>query len=163
VTIAYAGLFALPIQYARATLAASPTWQGVLGASDANDALAKMFTGETDEHAAGDARPRALIDIAGSYGGQKVSSTGFLHGSEIEVVFEIDTPAAYQGDSARRDARVWFYNLLGGILSDLEALAGQAGYLNILEIREQNTGRADPKENDGDDFWVSIIHLIWQG
>lgn len=162
-SLAYTGNFALPIQYARATLAASTTWQGILGASNASDALAKMFTGETDENAAGDARPRALIDIAGSYSSDKVSSTGFLHGSEIEVVFEIDTPAAYQGDSSRREARVWFYNLLGAILAEMEALAGQAGYLNILNFREQNTGRVDPKENNGDDFWVSIVHLVWQG
>lgn len=162
-SLAATGIFGLPVYYAMQTLAASTTWQGALGAANSNGALAHIFQGETDEHASGDMRPRALMDVAQGNNFDKVSDTGFLGRGPVEMVLEVPTPPAYQGDANRRDARVWFYNLLGGILADMQALAGTAGYLNIIGFEEQTTGRADPKENNGDDFWVSVWHLNWLG
>lgn len=157
------GPFALAVNYAMQTLAASATFQALVGAANQAAALAFIEWGETDEHNVAQAMPRAYIDVAGENDWEKVSDTGFLANGRLEMVLEIPTPALYQGAANRRDARVWFYNNLGGILADMQALAGQAGYLNIIKFDEQNTGRADPKENDGADFWVSIWNLTYLG
>lgn len=161
--LAPSGPFALAVNYGMQTLAASPTFQALVGAINAAAALPFIKWGETDEHDATQAMPRAFIDVAGENDWDKVSDTGFLANGHLEMVLEIPTPTIYQGAANRRDARVWFYNNLGGILSDMQGLAGQAGYLNIIKFSENNTGRADPKENDGADFWVSIWNLTYLG
>lgn len=160
-SVAPTGIVSLPIYYAQLTLAASTACQALLGQSSAAGALSKMFLGETDENSAADERPRMLTDMIDDFSREKVSTTGFLGAGTVEAVFEIPTPPQYAGSV--RDARGWFYNQIGLILADVEALAGSGGYLNIVADGITAIGRADPKDNDGVDFWVACLDLKWQG
>ncbi|MDE2100765.1 MAG: hypothetical protein KGL39_26200 [Patescibacteria group bacterium] len=157
------GIIALPLYYAALTLAQSSTLQTLLGQVDATSALTKIFYGETDENAAGDERPRVLIDLIDDFARAKLDTTSWIGTGTIEALFEIPTPTLYQGESNRRDARIWFYDQVGQILADVEALAGSAGYLNVIASKITVIGRADPKDNNAQDFFVAAVDLQWQG
>jgi hypothetical protein len=161
VSVSPTGIVSLPLYYAQQTLAASVTFQGLMQVSTSAAAAARVFIGETDENADGDARPRALLDHIDDIGFDKITTTGLLGNGTVECIIEVPTPAAYAG--VVRDARIWFYNALGGVLSEMFALAGVGGYLNILGYKITAIGRADPKDNDGADFWVCDLDLNWQG
>ena len=160
-SVAPTGIVCLPVYYAQQTLAASATFQGLMGVSSAAAAAAKIFFGETNENEDGDLRPRALLDHIGQIGFDKITTTGFIGGGTVEAVIEVPTPPQYE--AVVREARKWFYNQIGAVLSELFALAGQAGYLNILNYRIDTIGRADPKDNDGANFWICDMDLVWQG
>jgi hypothetical protein len=161
VSVSPTGIVSLPLYYAQQTLAASATFQGLMQVSSPAAAAAKVFFGETDENADGDARPRALIDHIEDIDFEKITTTGLLGNGTVECIIEVPTPPQYAG--IVRDARTWFYNQLGAVLSEMFALAGVGGYLNILSYKITALGRADPKDNDGADFWVCDLDLNWQG
>lgn len=162
-TLAATGLYSLPVHYGRLTLAASATFRDLVGAADADAALAKIHHGEIDEDNPLLGMPRCLLNVTGEMEGEKVSTTGFLHKGQLELVIEVETPEAYKGPAGRRDARTWFQNAIGAIASEIEALAGQGGYLNILKWNDKNCGRADPKDNNGKEYYVAVIYWDWQG
>ena len=163
--IAGSGLMLVPVLAAANTLAASPTLQSLLGVQSAQAALLKMFTGETDEHADSDIRPRVLLDFLDGGTWERSSTTFYLGNGTVECVLEIPTPETLLGDDQRRAAREWFYQAVGNVLMEMMANSVQANgdYLNVITYTLQLIGRADPKENDGPDFWVCVLDLVWKG
>lgn len=155
------GIFSLPLYYGRKTLAGAATFRSLVGAVDATAAEKWIFEGEVDENLVTDESPRAIMAIDSGHRFSRISTTGWQGQGPLLMVLEVPTPAKYR--DSRRDARVWWLNTVGAIIAEMQALAGVAGYLNIIEFAEENTGRADPKEENGADFWVSVWHLNWLG
>lgn len=162
-TVASTGLVSLVINYGALTIAGCSTFQDLVGAADAASALPRIIRGESDETNPAHAMPRALLSMTGDMQGEKVSTTGFLRKGQLECILEIPTPEAYRGIASRRDARIWFEDAVGAFLSELEVLAGQPGYLNIINWNNRNHGRADPKEDNGDEYYVAVLIFDWLG
>ena len=158
-----AGIVSLPMYYAQQTLAASATLQGLFDVSTAADAAKHILMGESDEHADTDIRPRVLLDVLDGFSFEKTSNTAFLGDGTVEAVLELPAPPDLQGDANFRTGRLWFYNQVGLILTDCQPLFGTPGYLNVLNFSITSIGRADPKENDGEEFFVAVLDLKWQG
>jgi hypothetical protein len=163
VNVTPVAIVALPIYYARLTLAQSATLQALLQQANAENALTKIFYGETNEHEDRDERPRVLLDMIDDFSRAKLDTTSWIGAGTVEALLEIPTPVQYQGAANRRDARIWFYNQVGLMLQDVEALAGTGGYLNIIASKITVIGRADPKDNNDEDFFVCALDLQWQG
>jgi len=78
------------------------------------------------------ARPFALVGLgenfdlvqSGAGAGNSYSASG-----KLLLFIEADAPAEYS--EGFQDAGMWWANLLGGIVGEMSALAGRAGYLDI--------------------------------
>lgn len=148
--VAAAGMFSLPLDYLRDMLANSSnfqTWTTTLNAT-----AAKART-----HVIGAADTATLpLAVVGWASFERESTSGgsrnfFEGGGPIALLF-----VAAAGADTEENEGFTFVNDIGGILADVEALAGQAGYLDIKRISLEEIWRTEPDEDRAqtdDDQW----------
>lgn len=122
----------LPIANLRRLLSESATFQTIVGAGNATDALPYIYLGEASDDGT-QGRPRAIV---GSPGGRrlcKTSTTGWKLEGALFVALEFNTdPVA----STVQDAYATFAQQVEDILDEMATLAGQDDYLDVIEFQE---------------------------
>jgi len=167
--VAASGFVSKPLGYLRTTLAASSTFQTWTGAADATEALDYIYvvstpTDDADDEANVPDAPFALVDW-----GEDFARTAEADGARNHFVLSGSLALLLRGavdaDHDDADAAMTFLNAVGGIMADLEALAGTAGYLDIREMsfieRPARPG-TDEAQTHGD-FYQVIIRVEFAG
>ncbi len=149
-------------------IAASATFQAIVGAADAAAALAFVqileATDKDDEHP----RPRAIVKFGSDFASQKLGTATWNSGGTVEVCFEF-LPA--DAGETRAENLLAFANEVGLILSECSDLAGQgdAGdgetYLNVVEWTSQNGPPefSDPQHENGELYLIDDYAARWEG
>jgi len=126
------GLFSLPVDYLRKTIAGSSTFRTLTGAADAAAALAFAHAFEVTGASLDD--PFFAVVEYGTDWARNRHAGGtnnfFEQESGLHVWFH---QTIAQADEV--DAMLAFTNSIGAILSEMEQLSGTAGYLDIRATR----------------------------
>jgi hypothetical protein len=156
-----AGLFSLPMKYLRDALAQSSNFQAWVEADNATEALESIHLVKISGSSY--TRPFALIDFGEDYdrfreAGGNVSH--FVPSGSLLLMFEMDV--ASENEDSWQDACLAFTNTVGAIIADIEALSGQAGYLNIKhwELKKLQRSLEDEEITEGD-YYMMIIEAEW--
>jgi len=124
-----AGMISLPLKYLRDTVAASSTFQGWVGVANAEEAAERVHYVAVE----GAQMPFALVDWEANFA-RRAEGGGtrywFAGEGDLVLVFR----AAVSSDDDAGEAAVKFLNKCGGVIADMEAIAGTAGYLDISAI-----------------------------
>lgn len=153
-----------PINDGRALLAASTTFQTLVGADDATAALESIFRAGMTPDVAG-SRPFALLMQGSQRNLSQNSSSGYANHGSLYLHLEVDVPDDHLGETAAKweAAELWFFGQLGNILNEMLALSQAGGYLAVREAQAIVAGvRPDKtqRETDGDFFWARW-ELLW--
>lgn len=154
--VAAAGMFSLPLDYLRDMLANSSNFQTWTGTATAVAAKARTFVIGADDD---ETLPLAVVGWQ-SFARQSVGSGSRNH-------FEGSGPlwlvliASAASDTEENEAFT-FVNNVGAIIADVEALAGQAGYLDIRSIDLDYLERTEPNEDEAQtagDTWQAAFTI----
>lgn len=152
------GLAALPLQNFRITLAASTTFQELVGAANAAEALERVLWWELT----GEDLNRAAVRFADQVVSRKTFDS-LTTGGGINVVGEFTLPEEYVGDA--ENTAIMALNKTGQINRELFSLgiSDPATYLNITNIEIHDIGYFDRNERNA--VWGWGFHLLveWQG
>ncbi|MBE3131955.1 MAG: hypothetical protein IMZ55_00650 [Acidobacteria bacterium] len=166
-----AGPLMLPLKYLRDTIAASDTFQDWTFSGNAAAASAHVHYAALPVPAAG--REHTLAELQGyrpfaiigqhSDGGYHTvadavtSGNEFYEGGVLRVVIEADVAPAVIDDYA--EVEIQFLNKVGGVVSEIKALAGTAGYLNIRRISVHGPWRNNEAERlkEGDAIFALLL------
>jgi len=162
------GIRSKPLFKLAQLIAASATFQAVVGAADAAEALASIqileATDRDDEHP----RPRAIVKLGADFSSQRVGVGTWNAAGTVEVCFEFnraDTTATHA------ENLLAFADKVGAILTECSALAGigDAGdgesYLNVVEWTAQN-GPPDfssVQNENGELYLIDDYSARWEG
>lgn len=157
------GPLSLPLTNLQTILANCATFQEWVGADNAEAAKARIYLVAVDEGSY--IRPYALV-AQGDEWKRELSAGGAGHvfqpSGNLFLMFEANVSEAYQSD--HRDAELEFTNKIGTIIKEMEALAGQSGYLtvNYINYKEEGPSRSseDERETQGD-FYQVILEVGW--
>ena len=164
-----------PISNARALLAASATFQDLVGAEDADGALASIYVPALLPPAEADPegnwlsalRPLAILDQGDEREMSAQAAGAYGDGGTVLVHLEADVPEAYAGETTAKHAAAaqWFYKAVGDIWSEILALGHEGGYLAVERIRLLS-GPARPelrdRQTEGDHYQVGF-EVRWRG
>lgn len=153
------GLLGLPLKYLRAQVANSITFQGVVGAIDADEAAAFISVGEADDTQT--APPRAIIRWPEEASIGRISQLSHNWSASIELSFEFPTDENYLNDY--ENAYASFVADVGEVIREILAVTGQGGFLNVTGIRIGPIGCAVIEENDGVPFFVCHTVVSFEG
>jgi hypothetical protein len=158
------GAIALPGENLRTLLANSVTFQALVGAGDATEAATKIDYPAIDDSSY--SRPRALIYQHDEWDHPAVSrgaAAYFAEGGTLYLALERDISSSYQADGQEENAYLEFVNQVGTILTELEALANTAGYLQVRRIRpaEGPERLAIERETGGEHFYRVVLQVDW--
>jgi len=154
------GMLSLPLHYLRLTVAGSSNFQTWVGAANATEALARVYPILTDTLTL----PLAAVDFADNFRRSLFASdvrNWFKQEGDLAVLFR----ASIDSEHNEADAAYTFLNSVGAIISDMEALAGKPGYLDISGITV-DAGPQRPLEDEKKtigDFYEIIFRIEWQG
>ena len=159
-SVAPSGMFSKPLHNLRLTVAGSSNFQTWVSAGNATAALARVYPIFSTSYTL----PMAAVDFAENF--QRSMHAGgarnwFTQEGDLALLFRGSVNAAH--DEA--DAAYTFLNTIGAVLSDMEALAGTAGYLNIISmILDEGPQRPleDEKATIGD-FYEVIFRVGYDG
>jgi len=151
-TVAPTGLFSLPVDYLRKTVAGSSTFRTLTGAATPTAALAFIhaFDATGSDLAAGF---YAVVEY-GEEWARVMHAGGTNNFFDQEGRLQLWFTQAIT-EAVTSDAGYAFANALGAIISEMEQLSGTAGYLDIQEIRlVEGPGRPEEDEaaSNGDFF-----------
>lgn len=168
-----AGPLSLPLSHCRTLIAACPSFQTWAGAASAADAEAfihlvgppppanrKAYT--PAELAA--LRPLVIVDSppssAPAYESRRIALKTYRPGGRLFVTFEDDVLAEDAQDF--EETKLRYLNHLGGVISDIEDLAGTANYLSVLSLHQSWIRRAAKSEvpTQGD-YIVGALMIEW--
>lgn len=162
-----------PYRLLRAMLGESQAWRALVGAATAEAALARVHLYAPDPPADGRGyepgelvRPLAVLEpgpeswqLTGAGAGLR---NEFAAGGTLAVRFEL--PVDPVNADNERWAEVAARNQLGGVLSDLRALSGTPGALNVSGIRILELARiAEAHAASEDDHWQATVEIQWWG
>lgn len=147
-----------PLEGIRELLAASPTFQTLVGAANATEARAHIYLAEIDSPR--DKRPFGLVDHGDEWNANRSSAANTYRATgEVMVEIEADVPADH---TTAAQTRQWMLQLIGDILADLLRLANTGQYLTIDTASVFEAVRADELEISGQgDFVLAILRLTW--
>lgn len=150
----------LSIDAARALIAATPTFQALVGADDATEALEFIYVGGIPK---GTAAPVAMVDVGDDFN-FAISAGGaanyFRDGGGIAFYLEADIAEANR--DGYTDAAYDFYNTVGGIVNDFDALAGTAGMLAVRNVSTKaGPFRSDPHTEPNEHYYAVWLELLW--
>lgn len=154
-----------PLEYLRASLAASATFQTLVGAANATEALDAIYYHAPPPPADGSEytpeylsafRPCAVVSYPESGIGESshvATGSGFGFTRSGRVIVQLWGNATLDEDGKydpSTDALTWG-NAVGGIISDIEAVAGVAGYLAIetMTVDVIFTNATDTEDGEG--------------
>lgn len=154
-----AEMISLPLHYLRLMVADSAAFRTWVGAANQAEALARVYINRETSPT----RPFAVVAWATNWGREATSGGArnyFEQVGDLMLMLEDDIAAGL--DEA--DAYYTFTNTIGAILAEIEALAGTAGYLNIMSITVEN-GPARPdsdEEQTTSDFYQVLYRIGFQ-
>lgn len=165
-------LFAHAIRALKWLLAASATFQAVVGAANAQEALAFIYEYAADDTADDNGqmknpRPRAIVN-PGRLEGEKVAYHSFKHAGTVLFALEFPPPASVRGDFGAE--LHWFAETLAGILADMETLEGQAinddaPYTHLVISDRwcviEGPGMAIKDEENNELFYGAVVEIDW--
>lgn len=151
---------ALPRSYLAATLAASAAFQTWTGTANPTAALARIFFEETTPDKA---TPIAIV-TSNSYDRTKIAGgtrNYFMGRGELYLFFrDVVLKGESTVDSDIQASLDLFENNVGQTIDDMEALAGQAGYLDIERMHPDGpVARVEFQEAEAvaaGSFWESF-------
>jgi hypothetical protein len=149
-------------------LAASATFQDLVGAADADEALLSVHCPEaTDE----DVRPYAIVGPAPDWRTRKVGTAMWASEGEAQITIEASVPEAHS--ESTKDELVYFKNRADGIVTDMQVLAGRGesvpgeSHINLIRMTIEDLGRVDVSElphnalGDQTSVWWTVIRVEW--
>lgn len=149
------GILSLPLSYLETTVANSSTFQTWTGTANAAAAKARIHIGR--------AASTADLPLAGvGFGGEfrryiETAPSDFQTDSVVELFFTDN----FSSSLSEEDAAYTFLNQVGPIMSDIETLSVQAGYLSIDEWSiKWGPERTDTDEEQTLDYIFSIAFNI---
>jgi hypothetical protein len=117
----------------KSLIAASSTFQTMVGAASAAAAKASIYLGAYTP-AGAIARPFALVSSVSADRFSKTGLSGWVENGSFKILIERDIAAGYQPDDRQNDAELEFRNLIGKLLEEIADLSCQPGYLVLRSI-----------------------------
>jgi hypothetical protein len=152
-------LLKAPIVDLQNWVAASPTFQALVGAGNATEALESIYF----QDAPGNwTSTRAIVGTKGGRSVTKTGTTTWSLNSPLFVVFEIDQSAYFTGGVINHNAAALnFMGQIEAILDDLLPLCGTTvdgvTFPDIVKVEETGAPLPfDPSENQGKYFWGTL-------
>lgn len=162
-----AGSLSKTLLHFKNLIAASTTFQSVVGADDATEALAFILEFWADEKDEDEQIPNAVIRHLGGLEANRTSTTGWLYTGPILMLFTFPATGDYADKSEFRNAGIDFTNKVGAILDEMKTLVatdpGAGPYLNITSIELVELGQMDPKETNGIHAWAADFIVNHEG
>jgi len=155
------GVMSLPLANLEIIIANSSAFQAWAGAAD--DVAAKDNIHLVNVPDAVLVRPFALVGFADKWKAQKTAEFFHEKRGELFLMFESDVLLANQASEA--DAVFAFMNVVGAVISEVLALAGTNGFLNVTEV-EMTTNPMRITDEDAqmlDDYYTVEFSVIWDG
>ena len=158
------GIMTTALASVRTVLSESETFQALVGASDASEALAYIHYGRV---VPGD-RPFALVSLA-EWEYQRVAGGAKSHfrpvSGAVAVLIAADISTEYVGDAgdAPENAYLEFLNRLEGVVVDLAAIAGVNQNLPIRHVGFWDEPPMLSGLNENDDYYFEWLILGWGG
>lgn len=161
------GIRSKPLYKMAQLIAASVTFQAVVGAADAAAALLSVYVYEGIDKDDTHPRPRAIIGFGPDWNARKIGTGARFYGGTIEICFEFNQA---DGTADNPGNLLAFADTVGAIINECEALAGvgDAGdgetYLNVVEFTAQ--GRPDfssEKAENGQSYLIDNYLARWEG
>ncbi|SRR5258708_35555087 len=158
-------------------IASSATFQSLVGALTAAQALLHVATIADDTEGAGTTRPRAIVTPSEGFGLRCISLDRFAARFASDVSFEIVPSAAIEAETTSED-RYWdemtaFCNTLDAIFNDVIGIQGAGtGYvsgqsqvrLHSIELLEMGTGelevRAEGQQGETATYFLGATYRV---
>lgn len=167
------GYLAVPFAALRATVAASATFQEVVGAADAAEAKLSIYLQLGDDELEPNRapedpklkhpRPRAVVATANDWVRDRKGAAEWQPASSLWLSFEFPIPAEYAG--VHNDEALWFLNQVGAILAEMEA-ARDADTEGLYLPFHRLAFLDDPMPGDDDlhveNFWGATLVVTYQ-
>jgi hypothetical protein len=152
----------------RRLIAASTTFQTVVGAANATAALDSIYILEATDKDDEDPRPRAIVRFGNEFNVRQVGTRAWAASGTVGVCFEFDPD-----DTAATKAAnlLVFAELVGEIINECRALAGTGNdgdgetYLNAVEWSAAS-GPPDycaPQHENGESYLIDDYTVRWEG
>lgn len=162
--VAASSALALSKAKLRAALSLSATFQAARGVGNAADALESIYLAAKfakDEREFASLRPFAVVGTHAELGYDRDSggTKNYLVASGA-VYFYLTANDADPTNPG--DASIEWDNLLGGVMEDLEALAGLDDNLSIRQMAIEGYGHSDEDGNRAQQpFWFALVRVEW--
>jgi len=159
------GPVALPLENLRTLLANSSNFQTWVSAADADAAKAHIYRVAVDAPYAAK-RPFACVRHFNPAENEHESVSGgagntFVERGALELYFEAAVASGHQASHA--DAELQFLNDVGSFLSDMDALSGTDGYLNMTGwsfLAGPQRASEDESQSEGD-YMQCLLRIEW--
>lgn len=157
------GRLSLPLHYLRNTLAASSTFQSLVGAVSAAAALEFIYYGSaTDES---EPPPRCIVRHLAGEMAERVSNTSWSGSGPLMLLFTLENPTDEQAEGYG-EKYLYVSNQLGSIIDEMLELARNPGagpYLDLTNVSLELIGQWDPDSENGRDYWEGEFVVNWKG
>lgn len=158
--VAPAGIFSLPLKYLRDTLAASASFQVWVGAADATEAAARVFYVST----AAMTLPLAVLDWGAGDLEADAGGSRSWYRQEGELLLLLRGSVSSSEDADEAAEAMNFMNTIGVIVSEVLALSGQPGYLDVLRVSHGPPVRPTHKQaKTSGDFYQVELRVRYRG
>lgn len=168
------GPMSKPLDSLADMLANTSAWQSLTGTLDSVSARDKIhleaFNGSVADIGNADyagevtaARPFAIVSQGEDYNRNSIGLATGLDAGQAILEIEAGTPAEYQTSDKYSEAKVWFQNHLGQIISDVFALSDTGIYPHISSIELAGGPERTSYEEaaaEGDAMWVGLA-ITW--
>ena len=163
-TVAATGSQSKALENLRAMVAASSSFQTLVGAADADAAKAHVYLTAVADPVASK-RPFALVRqvLEGGFRYDSLgldTSYGYRESGSLDLIFAVDTPAAYQANEG--NAQTYMLNTVEAIIEDLMALSGYTHLLIrglTMDIGPIHSHRAEDASEG--DYWLLRCLVDW--
>lgn len=146
------GTYREALEAARALLAASSTFQGLVGADDATEALAIIDRDQVGHTGSAIGLPSVRV-MHSAYSREAVANSTWLAGGTVQIVMRVAPHASY---TTPEDGEAWMLNVLGGIIDDMASAVVTSGTLLVRTFRAQLPQR---QERGSTEYWRGVIEL----
>lgn len=147
-----AGTYREALEAARALLAASSTFQGLVGADDATEALAIIDRDQVAHSSSGIALPSVRV-MHSAYSRESVANSTWLANGTVQVVIRVEPHEDY---TTPEDGEAWMLNVLGSIIDDMASAVVSSGTLLVRSFRALTPQR---QERGSAAYWRGVIEF----
>ena len=175
-TVSPTGLLALVVSKTRSALAASASFQALVVAADATEALDSIYfdyISQQDENELTSVAPmpRAIVRLNDKSTLELLTVDSCESSGTVQVILESTVPEDYQQASddsaadrkAKIDAEVlWWLNTISGIPKEMQVASMSGGQLVPWDV-DIVQGRVHPEDNNGVPYrWAEFV-VTWRG
>jgi len=158
--------YSLPLSNLKDLLAASTTFQTMVGAGSAEDAkayihLVALAVGDID-------RPFALIATGDDWNSNCIgtgSSDSFITGGTLQLMFEMDISSSYT--DSPQNAEFDFMNRIGAIIKEMDNLSGTTSgstsyiYVSNFNLMDGPARTMEEKGQSQGDYYQVVFNISW--